>query len=188
MPSPLPPWLELYPAAANSTAAQNSTPNPSQTGNLLPFDTMSSISTPISPEMFALAIKDLPVDTLYAKASELQNSISHLLDSNAQMKDFADEGDDVCKEAIAENDVVVKRMEERLELCKVEVENRGLLWTGHAEKEEITLNGHAETNGEASGRSAPTPAASGRLNDDELRRQLQVRMDEDEDEEDGVHL
>lgn len=187
MPSPLPPWLELYPAASNNNtaAAQNTTPNPSQTDNLLPFDTMSSNSTPISPEMFAIAIKDLPVDTLYAKASELQNSISHLLDSNAQMKEFADEGDDVCKEAIAENDVVVKRMEERVELCKVEVESRGLLWTGHAEKDEVKVNGHAETNGEASGRSAPTPAASGRLNDEELRRQLEAQM---EDYEDGVHL
>lgn len=102
------------------------------------------------------------------------------------MKEFADQGDDVCKEAIAENDVVITRMEERVELCKVEVQSRGLLWTGHAEKEKANVNGHMDTNGDTSGGSAPTSAASGRLNDEELRRQLEAQMGDDD--EDGVHL
>lgn len=190
MPSPLPPWLELYPAASNNTDDQSSATvtfsNPSQTDNLLPFDPMSSNSTPISPEMFALAIKDLPVDTLYAKAAELQNSVSHLLESNLVMKEYADEGDEVCKEAISENEVVIKRTEERIELCKTEVEQRGLIWTGHAGAEETKVNGHAGVNGESQEESVPVPRApSGRLTDDELRRQLESQMGDDED---GVHL
>lgn len=196
MPSPLPPWLELIPARPNPNTANTandppppqSFPNPSQTDNLLPFDTMSSTSTPISPEMFALAIKDLPVDTLYSKAAELQNSISHLRDSNEQMKEYADEGDEVCKEAIAENDVVVKRIEERVALLKVEVESRGLIWSAHgANEEEVKVNGHVGVNGEADGDAPVARAPSGRLTDEELRRRMEAQMGGD-DEEDGVHL
>lgn len=197
MPRPLPPWLELIPSAAsdhnNNTADRTTTEaaEPSQTANLLPFDTMSSASTPISPQIFAIAIKDLPVDTLYAKAAELLNSMEHLRQSNAQMKDFADEGDEVCKEAIVENDVVIERIGERVQLCKAEVEGRGMRWTGHVEAQgedgqESKTNG-VVANGDAeheAGSAAPAP--SGRLTDEELRRQLEAQMDDDE--EDGVHL
>lgn len=145
--------------------------------------------------MFALAIKDLPVDTLYAKAAELQNNISHLNSSNEQLQPFADQGDHVCKEAISENDVVIKRMEERVGLCKVEVENRGLLWTGHADKQEqgdVKTNGvvNGEVNGDMSHEedsgTGTTRALSGRLTDEDLRRQLEAQMGDDD--EDGVHL
>jgi hypothetical protein len=141
--------------------------------------------------MFAMAIKDLPVDTLYAKAAELQNSMSHLRDSNAQMKQFADEGDEVCKEAIAENDVVISRTQERIQLCKAEVEGRGLVWTGHADKSEVNgdadgvVNGDAAQGGDATAGNS-SRASSGRLTDEELRRQLESQLEDDGD--DGVHL
>ncbi|KAI5369155.1 putative translation machinery-associated protein [Septoria linicola] len=203
MPRPLPPWLELIPAANTDAATTdttltttapsptNPTPSsePSQTDNLLPWDTMSSTSTPISPGMFSLAIKDLPVDTLYAKAAELLNSMQHLRYSNAQMQQFADEGDEVCKEAIAENDVVMERMLERVELCRVEVERRGMRWTGHVQEaggEEGKINGVVEVNGNRGSGAAET-RPSGRLTDEELRRQLEAQMGDDE-EDDGVHL
>ena len=141
--------------------------------------------------MFAIAIKDLPVDTLYAKAAELLNSMQHLRDSNAQMKEFADEGDEVCKEAIAENDVVIARIAERVQLCKAEVEGRGMRWTGHVEAQteddqEPKVNG-VLANGHAEAETAPAVSApSGRLTDEELRRQLEAQMGDDD--EDGVHL
>ncbi|CAK1355666.1 hypothetical protein CB0940_00633 [Cercospora beticola] len=193
MPRPLPPWLELIPAAEGNTDSASTTTEPSQTENLLPWDTMSSSSTPISPEMFAIAIKDLPVDTLYAKAAELLNSMQHLRDSNAQMAEFADSGDEVCKEAISENDVVISRMQERIELCKAEVEGRGMRWTGHVQAAEEKENGEAVngtlTNGHAEQDESAVPETrvpSGRLTDEELRRQLEAQMGDDG--EDGVHL
>ncbi|KAM3418480.1 hypothetical protein BST61_g4462 [Cercospora zeina] len=185
-----------HPHVAGQEGSTDTPPNtaePSQTENLLPWDTMSSSSTPISPEMFALAIKDLPVDTLYAKAAELLNSMQHLRDSNAQMAEFADSGDEVCEEAISENDVVISRMQERVELCKAEVEGRGLRWTGHvqaaeAKEDDDVVNGTL-TNGHAGQEESSvqeTRAPSGRLTDEDLRRQLEAQMgDEDEG---GVHL
>ncbi|CAK4033983.1 Hypothetical predicted protein [Lecanosticta acicola] len=151
----------------------------------LPSDVFQPIpaSRVISSESFAEAIKDLPLDTLYAKAAELQNSISHLLSSNIQMKPFADEGDRDCVEAIEENDVVIKRHEERIELLKVEAERRGLAWSRHGDNtEEVVPKTNGATHEEASG--------NGRLTDEELRRRLEEQMSDTvgEDDEDGVHL
>lgn len=103
------------------------------------------------------------------------------------MKPFADEGDDVCKEAIEENDAVIKRFEERIELCKKEAEERGLGWSAHGSNtEEVPkTNGHVNEDGSAAGASTQR-APSGRLTDEELRRQLEAQMGDDE--EDGVHL
>lgn len=149
-PRPLPPWLELIPAssAAQSQPETTASTEPSQTDNVLPWDTMSSSSTPISAAAFSVAIHDLPIDALYAKAAELLNSMQHLRDSNDQMQEFAD--DEVCREAIAENGVVMARIRERVNLCKAEVEGRGLRWTGqfwHADgrggESETKVNGVA---------------------------------------------
>lgn len=95
---------------------------------------MSDEATPISPARFALALKDLPLSTLYLKAAELRNSIAHLDYSNEQLKPFADgtEGyngpDQDCVDAIKENEVVIARMLERIALLKEEVESRGSSW------------------------------------------------------------
>ena len=109
------------------------------------------------------------------------------------MKPFADDGDTDCKEAIEENDVVIKRFEERIELCKKEAENRGLGWSAHGSNtdEAPKANGHVEeeVNGSASvaeRETAQTRQPSGRLTDEEIRRQMDALVGEDE--EDGVHL
>lgn len=143
-PRPLPPWLELIPASSTTNTDATAAADPSQTDNVLPWDTMSSSSTPISPAAFAQAIHDLPVDALYSKAAELLNSMQHLRNSNDQMQEFAD--DEVCKEAIAENEIVMTRIRERVDLCKAEVEGRGLRWTGQFwgdGESEVKVNGVA---------------------------------------------
>ncbi|KAI9862479.1 MAG: hypothetical protein M1813_004330 [Trichoglossum hirsutum] len=86
------------------------------------------MSTPITATAFALALPPLPLSSLRAKAAELQNSIAHLASSNAELQSYADAGDKDCEEAIEENREVIKRMEERIELVRVEVERRGFKW------------------------------------------------------------
>ncbi|CZT25311.1 uncharacterized protein RCC_11039 [Ramularia collo-cygni] len=114
---------------------------------------MSSSSAPISPAAFAAAIHDLPVDALYTKAAELLNQMQHLRDSNAQMQEFAD--DEVCREAVTENEVVIRRIRERVNLCKTEVEGRGLRWTGEfwdkGAENEVNMNGVVRAADEGAG-------------------------------------
>ena len=94
---------------------------------------MSNEAIPISPARFAEALKDLPLSTLHLKAAELRNSIAHLDYSNEQLKPFASGTepstngvpDRICVEAINENEVVIARLKERIELLKAEVESRG---------------------------------------------------------------
>jgi hypothetical protein len=111
---------------------------------------MSSATTPISPARFAAALKDLPLSTLHLKAAELRNSIAHLDYSNEQLKPFAEgtnEGnsngqpDQDCIDAIKENEGVIARMMERIELLKQEVEGRGSSWLEFQSKEEIDGEG-----------------------------------------------
>lgn len=112
---------------------------------------MSSSSLPISSARFAAALTDLPISNLHAKISELQNSITHLEKSNAELKTYAAEGDKDCYEAMMENLDVIKRMEERVELVKREiVEVRGLpLSSEEVEKKEngVSREGEAQTEG-----------------------------------------
>jgi len=111
---------------------------------------MSSNSTPISPARFAAALQDLPISSIYAKAAELTNSITYLRSSNAQLHEFAAAGDADCAEAVRENAEVIARMEERIGLCREEVEvNRGLVWETEAKKMVIEGNSEREqANGE----------------------------------------
>lgn len=166
---------------------------------------MSAESRPIPAALFALAIQDLPLPSLFAKGSEIQNSLHHLHRSNEQLKPFADDGDADCADAIRENEEVMRRFEERLKLLKDEVEGRGAVWGhGAAEpaKDEPVVNG---VNGDAGGGAGEeeeetvqtgvaatgprTQQQSGRLTDAELQRLLMERMGEQEgDEEEGVHL
>ncbi|KAF2089094.1 hypothetical protein K490DRAFT_1776, partial [Saccharata proteae CBS 121410] len=82
----------------------------------------------ISLEEFAVAIKDLPVASLHAKAAELRNSIYHMTRSNSQLEPFAAEGDAECADAMRENVEVMQRMRDRIGLLKAEVEGRGMMW------------------------------------------------------------
>jgi hypothetical protein len=163
---------------------------------------MSSEATPITPARFRLAIHDLPLPTLHAKAAELRNSISHLLSSNDQLREFADAGDQDCKDAIAENEVVLGRFRERIQLLREEVEGRGMrwvedsdgVWEGKGKGGDIAVNGDAGTDGmngveESNGVSGE--ARSGRLTDEELRLLMEARMGEQDggdEEEGGLHL
>ena len=154
---------------------------------------MSTDARPIDPARFALALEGLPIENLHTKAAEIRNSIAHLKHSNEQMLPFADEGDDDCREAMFENLTVINRMNERIELLRAEVEKRGMRWSegevedskmvnGDGKAVVVNVNGHAAANGTGESPRAP----SGRLNDDELRRQLEAHMGDDD--EDGVHL
>ena len=151
---------------------------------------MSSETAPISPARFARALEALPLDALHAKAAELSNSISHLKSSNEQMLPFADEGDDVCREAMFENLTVIGRMNERISLLRAEVERRGMRWSeGEVEDREGQDKGKM-VNGDAgmNGTMAESRQQNGSLTDDELRRRLEAQMAEDDGDEEGVHL
>jgi hypothetical protein len=87
----------------------------------------------INPEAFTEALKELPLSAVYAKVSELRNSIAHLHRSNAEMKDFleASQSDEERREMegyIRENEGVFASMRERLDMLRVEVERRGQSW------------------------------------------------------------
>jgi hypothetical protein len=90
---------------------------------------MSATSNPIPADRFAEALIELPLATLYAKASEIRNSIAHLESSNKQLAEFAAEDPDpVLADSVKENEEVILRMQERLHLIKLEVEGRGVPW------------------------------------------------------------
>ncbi|KAH6648345.1 hypothetical protein BKA67DRAFT_661328 [Truncatella angustata] len=190
---------------------------------------MSSEATPIDPTRFAEALKDLPASSLALKVLELRNSIAHLDYSNAELKPFAEgtvatldssaasQPDQDCVDAIKENEAVIERMQQRIELIKSEVEDRGLSWDefkGKTEEDKKEDPQHSQVNGETQTTTngtngvnghAPTsengqhPAWAdgtfttgtiGGLGDEELMRRLQERMPElqDDDEEEGMHL
>lgn len=141
---------------------------------------MSSTTTPITPHQFAEAIKELPLANLHFKAAEIRNAISHLQSSNQQLKQYADDGDTDCKEAIEENVVVVRRMEERILLLKEEVEGRGFRWGEDEQERRAAESRRIEHSARPGG---------GTLGDEELARRLAERMEDDGDEDnDGVHL
>jgi hypothetical protein len=111
-----------------------------------------STATPISPERFAEALKDLSLSMLHLKVLELRNSIAHLDYSNEQLRPFADgteptlsstadssppQPDQDCIDAIRENEEVIARMQGRIALIKAEVEERGSSWTEFQSKEEV---------------------------------------------------
>ncbi|KAF2234837.1 hypothetical protein EV356DRAFT_514733 [Viridothelium virens] len=178
---------------------------------------MATNSTPISAARFALAIHDLPLSSLHAKAAEIRNSLTHLRSSNEQLQPFANDGDTDCADAIRENEVVMRRMEERIELLRAEVEGRGMRWAegeveDRAEAEKMRdaegrlVNG-TESHGGADAMEGVEGNAvngevreatqgqeqtrqgegGGRLTDEELQRRLREHLG-DPDEDEGVHL
>lgn len=110
----------------------------------------------INPEAFTEALKELPLSAVYAKVSELRNSIAHLHRSNAEMKDFleASQSEDERREMegyIRENEGVFASMRERLDMLRTEVERRGQSWIeeeGDGAKEEEKGDGVPVTNGD----------------------------------------
>ena len=172
---------------------------------------MSSNATPISPARFAAALTPLPLSNLYLKAAEIRNSITHLKYSNLQLQPLAEDGGDPeCKAAIEENKLTIARMEERIQLLKVEIESRGFNWAEQAPRND---SGDGEQNGAVrtevveysnEGRSEAARMTQvsmednrlmngdehRRLADEELARRLQERMNGDmlDSEDDGLHL
>lgn len=175
---------------------------------------MSHTAQPITPARFASALPALPLSTLHETAAQTRNSIAHLQSSNAELRPHADEGDDVCREAIEENEVVVERMRGRMEMLRAEVEGRGMKWVededggsregmrvngdhGTTEQEErpeagdLISNGQTDStnNGNANSGPAVNQSRTGELSDEQLRRRLEERMgDLEGDEEEGMHL
>lgn len=154
---------------------------------------MSASAVPISQDRFAETIADLPIGNLHAKAAELRNSIAHLVHSNEQLQPFADDGDRDCADAIKENHEVMARMIVRIDLLRREVENRGLPW---GEDEPAFVNG--KSGGQTVQDSTPMeievsisqenhPNHPFRT-DAELAQRLREQMDEDMQDDDGVHL
>ncbi|KAF2667555.1 hypothetical protein BT63DRAFT_294885 [Microthyrium microscopicum] len=157
---------------------------------------MSSHTTPISPARFSSALTDLPLSALYAKASELQNSLTHLRSSNAQLADFPDDRD--CVQAIHENEETMANMQERILLLAREVTDvRGLPWKPEGEEDIRAVEDSAGRGAEVEGvrreggievvdRTRREP----RMGDEELARRLEERMREGEGETngDGVYL
>ncbi|KKY17793.1 hypothetical protein UCRPC4_g05426 [Phaeomoniella chlamydospora] len=174
---------------------------------------MSADALPISPAQFATALETLPLGNLYAKALELRNSLLHLQRSNEELRVFSQEagGDRDCEEAIMENEEVMDRMRERIGIIRDEVEKRGASWHELEQASSMNMDEAAQANGhqnedvvndreEPSGRTngaevVPQPQlgtvnrSGGRLTDEQLRGQLRAQLgDEDEEDEDGVHL
>jgi hypothetical protein len=194
---------------------------------------MSSETQPISPARFAEALKELPASSLALKVLELRNSIAHLDYSNAELKPFAEgttpthgqqsntnqtsQPDQDCIDAIAENEAVIARMQERIELIRTEVESRGLSWREFQGKPDeavaedpdknespnVTLPTTTTTNGingHSHGQGAETQHEAWRdgtfqtgtiRSDEELLRELLNRIPPENDEQDpdgGMHL
>lgn len=163
---------------------------------------MSANANPITPARFAAALEDLSVASLYAKAAEIRNSMLHLNASNEQLRPFVDDGDVDCAEALQENEEVIGRMRERVELLKAEVERRGNLWIEAVEEEKKPVpNGIGQeqdvqvvasptepsAQGTAvSGQGREAPHQSGSLTDAELAQRIHDQMGDEE--EGGLHL
>ncbi|OTA56420.1 hypothetical protein K449DRAFT_387471 [Hypoxylon sp. EC38] len=189
---------------------------------------MSAESQPIDPARFAEALKELPAENLALKVLEIRNAIAHLDYAIAELKPYAEgrppllnegetaEPDQECIDAIAENEVVIARMQNRIEMIRAEVERRGLSWREFQgkpdeEKEEASAatdmaNGESSSstngvNGHGVSGEGQHPAwrdgtfQTGTISqlgeeERELLRQLQSRMppEDDEDPEGGMHL
>ena len=178
---------------------------------------MSANAEPITAARFAAALIELPLSSLFAKGAEIRNSMAHLERSNEELKNYADEGDRDCADALEENVAVIAKMDMRLELLKIEVENRGFNWNeaGNGEPNEESTGSDA-ISGEVGSRDHTTvdisgedqepvtrPALNGtrtpdaqqqsqgrRPGDAELRRLMAERMEQGDDDidGDGLHL
>ncbi|KAB8199508.1 hypothetical protein BDV34DRAFT_231156 [Aspergillus parasiticus] len=155
---------------------------------------MSAESLPITLAAFAEAIKELPLSSVYAKASELSNSIAHLRRSNQELRAFMNESCDTEAEQreleiyITENEEVIRSMHERNLLLKSEIEGRGQQWI---EMGDTASDARADENQQP---SASEPATNGAAAEQpngaqqELLTTRSVRDTQNGHEQDGVFL
>lgn len=122
---------------------------------------MSAQTRPPTAEEFALALTELPASSLALKVLELRNQIAHLDYSIAEMRPFAEaaEPDQICVEGIQENEVVIGKVQQRIELIRKEVENRGMSWHEFDGKD-VTPAAPAATASSANPESSNTTAAA----------------------------
>lgn len=124
---------------------------------------MSAQPISFTASMFADAIKDLPLSNIYAKASEIQNSIAHLHRSNDEMRAFVADSCDTEDDKreiegyVSENEGIVMSMYERIALLKAEVEGRGQRWIEAANGTDANAGG---TQGEQTEPSSSSAAAA----------------------------
>lgn len=111
----------------------------------------TDITQPISPTRFAAALKDLSLASLHLKVLEIRNALLHLAHSNAQLRPFADgtetslnlapgQPDPDCADAIRENELVIARMHERIDLVQAEVVARGVSWREFEEEDVVAVD------------------------------------------------
>ncbi|KAK7207698.1 hypothetical protein BZA70DRAFT_272008, partial [Myxozyma melibiosi] len=79
-------------------------------------------STQDSVEVFAVAIAQLPLDSLHAERARLENSVEHLLRSNSEIQAFIDSDEVESAEEQKEFEGVIKENEEILEQQKLRIE------------------------------------------------------------------
>ncbi|KAK7995210.1 hypothetical protein PG990_013983 [Apiospora arundinis] len=122
---------------------------------------MSAQTRPPTAEEFAIALTELPASSLALKVLELRNQIAHLDYSIAEMRPFAEaaEPDQICVEGIQENEVVIGKVQQRIELIRKEVENRGMSWHEFDGKD-VTPAAPAATASSANPESSNTTAAA----------------------------
>lgn len=93
-----------------------------------------------------------------------------------------------------ENLVVISRINERIELLRVEVEKRGMTWSEadiqNPQVSERMVNGYSASTTQ----TQSSQPQSGHLTDGQLRAQLEARLaqdtqeDQEDQEEEGLHL
>ena len=146
---------------------------------------MSSQSRPISNPRFASAVESLPLSALHSTAAEISNSLRHLHGSNLQLQPLANQGDITCREAIDENETVMRKMRERLELLKAEVHRRGMRWP---ESNDSPMFGPLGNSVDPSGEVHYEQRASNGVHAESHPREREEARDLTTDQEDGVHL
>lgn len=146
---------------------------------------MSAATVPIALIRFAQAIQELPVGNLYLKAAEIRNSVLHLESSNAQLQSYADDGDDVCAEAIHENRKTIADMEKRVCLLKDEVRRRGLVWPDEDQAKPQPVDDAVGNGTGGADRLGNTPRET--VSEDQVLPATREIVDHT-DSEDGLHL
>ncbi|KAK6858338.1 hypothetical protein PG995_006037 [Apiospora arundinis] len=123
---------------------------------------MSAQTRPPTAEEFAIALTELPASSLALKVLELRNQIAHLDYSIAEMRPFAEaaEPDQICVEGIQENEVVIGKVQQRIELIRKEVENRGMSWHEFDGKDVTPAATAAVASSSANPESSNTTAAA----------------------------
>lgn len=154
---------------------------------------MSAQPISFTASMFADAIKDLPLSNIYAKASEIQNSIAHLYRSNDEMRAFVADSCDTEEDKreiegyVSENEGIVTSMYERIALLKAEVEGRGQRWIEAANGTDANAGGEPSSSSET---AAAQPVVNGTTEGETHRDETaQESRDNDADrEQEGIYL